>query len=285
MLIVWIVLFVYAVFLLITVFLYMVAWYDYVNFRCRPEEGSWRRRLPLGRALWAILVESAAVFWHFVTRPLHFVIDRRQPEPIQDFRPPVLLVHGFGSASHAFLFLSRYLKKSGVPNVFSMTWRPTLAGVETLAEKVAARIEEVRSRTGADTVTVIAHSMGAVIARYAIKNLGAADNVGLLITLGGANLGTRTVAFMPGGRNTLQLFYNNPFMQDLAEGGLPPGNTRYAAIYSSFDEYIIPQDSGSLGEGADNHELAWHGHVRLLYSRSVHRLILRELDNQGGSKA
>ncbi|MFO7838512.1 MAG: alpha/beta fold hydrolase [Desulfosalsimonadaceae bacterium] len=270
---------------MVSVLLYMVAWYDYVNFCCRPEEGGWRRGLRPFRALWAVLVEAAAIFFHFVSRPLHFVIDRRQPEPVSDSRPPVLLVHGFGSASHAFILISRYLKKAGVQNVFSMTWRPILADAESLAEKVARRIEEVRSSTGAETVTVIAHSMGAVIARYAIKNLDAADRVGLLISLGGANQGTRTAAFMPVGRNTLQLFYKSSFMQDLAEGGLTPGNTSYAAIYSSFDEFIIPRDSGSLGEGAVNHELAWQGHMRLLYSRSVRHLIGRELEVRGGGNA
>lgn len=277
MIILCILLLIYAAVLLTAISMYTVAWYDYVNFRCKADDPAWRRQIQAGAMLTAVFLESLAMFVHLLTRPLRLIFDRRQPAYAPDGGVPILLVHGFASSSHAFILISRFLKRKGFKNIYAMTYRPVMAGMPTLAQKVAGRIDEVLEHSGADKVVLIAHSMGGPLTRYAIKNLDMMEKVSQVITLGGAHMGTRTAALMPLGENTLQLTYRSDFLKALAEGGLTPGPIDYVSIYSTFDQYIIPQDAADLGPGASNQRLEWHGHVRLLYSRKVNRLIEQAL--------
>jgi triacylglycerol esterase/lipase EstA (alpha/beta hydrolase family) len=272
MFVVYLFLLLYAVMTAVTINLYLVAWYDYVNFQYDGKEGGWRGSIRPGKILSALFLESIAVFFHFITRPLRLFFDRRSPLPDAGGRP-VLLIHGWGSSSHAFMLIFLYLKKMGMMNVSFMTYRPITADMARLSRQVAERIDEVLARSGSARVSLVAHSMGGVLCRYAIKNLGVADKVERVITLGTPHMGTRTTAFSLFGKNTLQLSYNSRFMKELAEGGMTPGSIQYTSIYSNFDGFIVPQDSAVLEEPAIAHRLCWHGHVRLLYSGKVKRLI------------
>jgi hypothetical protein len=66
-------------------------------------------------------------------------------------------------------------------------------------------------------------------------------------------------------------------LTDLASGGMTCGDTHYVSIYSDFDNFIIPQDSSRLGADATNINVPLHGHIFLLYSFHVIRLIIKEL--------
>lgn len=278
MIILYIILALYLLAAVATLTLYMVAWYDYVNFRAdKPDSGDWRRQIRTGKILFCVFLESVAMFFHGITQPLRYIFDRIPPRKVPDSRPPILFVHGWSSGSHAFMFISRYLKQKGFKNIYTMTYRPVMANSERLARKVAERINEVLKETRAEKVNVIAHSMGGVLTRYAIKNLDAEEKINMLISIGGPHLGTRVAAFMPYGRNTLELFYESDFMETLAAGGLTPGDVEYVSIYSAFDNFIIPQESADLGEVAKNYRLSFHGHLRMLYSRKVNRIILEAL--------
>src|SRR6056297_60717 len=278
MIILYLILVLYLIAAIATLTLYMVAGYDYVNFRAnKPDSGDWRRQIRAGRCLLSVFLESVAMFFHGMTQPLRYIFDRLSPGQRPHCQTPILFVHGWSSGSHAFMLLSGYLKRKGYKNLYTMTYRPIMAGSERLARKVVDRIDEVLRETGAEKVNIIAHSVGGVLTRYAIKNLDAEDRINMLISIAGPHLGTRVAALMPYGRNTLELLYESDFMEALAAGGLTPGRVKYVSIYSAFDNFVIPQTSAELGEGARNHKLPYHGHLRLLYSRKVNRIILEEL--------
>ena len=158
-----------------------------------------------------------------------------------------------------------------------MTYRPVFADARKLASQVAEKIDFVRQKTGSSKINVISHSMGGVLTRYAIKNAGANGKVEKLISLCGPHMGSRVAAFVPMGKNTLQMSYKSSFLNELASDGMTPGDTEYVSIYSDFDNFIIPQDSSDLGENAKNIKVPFHGHIHLLYSFHVIRLIIKEL--------
>jgi len=279
MFILYIILALYLIALLATLILYVVAWYDYVNFRVdKPDTGVWRREIHKGKMILCVFLESFAMFFHGITQPLRYVFDRISPANSRDIRPPILFVHGWSSGSHAFMLISRYLKQKSFKNLYTMSHRPIMADIELLAQKVADRINQVLEETQAEKVNIIAHSMGGLLTRYAIKNFYMEDKVNMLIALGGPHLGSRVAALMPYGKNTLQMLYESDFMTSLADGGLTPGKVKYVSIYSAFDNFVIPQESGNLGDGAINHKLSFHGHLRLLYSHKVNRLIREALE-------
>lgn len=278
MIILYFILILYLIAAVATLCLYMVAWYDYVNFRVnKPDSGDWRRLIRAFKMLSSVFLESLAMFFHGITQPLRYIFDRTSPRKAPDSRPPILFVHGWSSGSHAFMLIAGYLKRKGFKNLYRMTYRPILADSARLAQKVADRINEVLKETRAERINIIAHSMGGVLIRYAIKNLDLEDRVNMLISIGGPHRGTRVAALMPYGRNTLELLYKSDFMEDLAAGGLTPSDIKYVSIYSAFDNFVVPQESANLGEGANNYKLPFHGHLRMLYSYKVNRIILKEL--------
>jgi len=229
----------------VTTSLYIVVWYDAVNFRTRTDEGQWRKGIRFFSIFKGIVIESLCLFFKLITTPLRFYLDRIPKTAVPDSRPPILFVHGWGSGSHAFLLIYLLLKKQGFKNMYFMTYRPIFADARKLAGQVAEKIDFVREKTGASKINVISHSMGGVLTRYAIKNGGADGKVEKLIALGG--------------------------------DGMTCGDTHYVSIYSDFDNFIIPQDSSHLGDDAKNINVPFHGHIYLLYSFHVIRLIIKEL--------
>jgi triacylglycerol lipase len=62
--------------------------------------------------------------------------------------------------------------------------------VDLRAEQLKARVNEIISATGARKVHIIAHSMGGLDARHMIVDMGMADKVASLTTIGAPHLGT-----------------------------------------------------------------------------------------------
>jgi triacylglycerol lipase len=132
----------------ITTSLYIVVWYDAVNFRTRTDEGQWRKEIRCFQIFKGIVIESACLFFKIITTPLRFYFDRNLKMPVPDSRTPVLFVHGWGSGCHAFLIISQLLKKQGFKNLYFMTYRPIFADAARLADLVAEKIDFVRQKTG-----------------------------------------------------------------------------------------------------------------------------------------
>lgn len=265
----------FALSLIASSVLFVLAWYDRVNFREVADEAGWRKGIRPGAIIKGVLFESAAMFFCLLAYPLHFAYDRPPKRGAGKGRP-VLFIHGWGMGSHVFFFIRRMLKKRGRTRLYSLTWRPYLGDCRGLAGQVADKIDEVLAATGSEKVTLITHSMGGVLARYALKNLGAAGKVDKVITLGGPHMGSRVAVLCPVGKNTLQMTYDSRFVRELAEGGLCPGGARYVSVWSGFDNSVLPPESSDLGEEAKNIKVPFHGHIALLMSRQVLAIVKQE---------
>ena len=90
---------------------------------------------------------------------------------------PVLLVHGYGANNSNWLFVKRYLHQAGFERVHALNYNPLTADIPALAEQCATRADQVRSHFGTDRIHVIGHSLGGIIARYAVQvhGLGGVD--------------------------------------------------------------------------------------------------------------
>ena len=147
----------------ITTSLYIVVWYDAINFRTKTDDGQWRKDIRFFSIFKGIVIESLCLFFKIITTPLRFYFDRIPKTPEQDSRPPILFVHGWSSGSHAFLLIYLLLKKQGFKNMYFMTYRPIFADVGQLANLVAEKIDFVCQKTGSLKINIISHSMGGVL--------------------------------------------------------------------------------------------------------------------------
>jgi triacylglycerol lipase len=138
----------------------------------------------------------------------------------------------------------------------------------TTASQISFKVDSILNATGAAKVDIITHSMGALSARYYVRNLGGAGKVDALITLGGANHGTNTALFCADA-SCIEMRPNSSFLTALNSVDESWGSPRYATWWSDCDEVISPHSSALL-LGATNNQTACLQHSQLHENSTVY---------------
>lgn len=186
---------------------------------------------------------------------------------------PVLLVHGYICNSGIWAPMRRFLEANSVPT-YTHDLEPVYAGIDDYAAALESRIEDICLATGAQSLVIVAHSMGGLAARACLRARGGA-RIAKLVTLGTPHHGTRTAA-LGQGLNARQMEPSSAWLVDLArdERSLPA--VPVTSIYSSDDNVIVPQES-SVFDGAKNVRVSGIGHVSLAFSAPVRDMVLAEV--------
>ncbi|MFP7170512.1 alpha/beta fold hydrolase [Terribacillus sp. 7520-G] len=163
---------------------------------------------------------------------------------------PIVFVHGLTGSDSNFYFIERYLERNGYSSdeLYAIDL-PSKQGHQELNSTAIQRfVDDVLEETGSDKVNIVAHSMGGANSLYYILNKGGKDKVDKLITLGGANRLTTSVA--PEGIDT-------------------------TSIYSTSDRIVSSYLSTLYG--ANNIRIYGVSHIGLLNSYQVNNHILEAL--------
>jgi triacylglycerol esterase/lipase EstA (alpha/beta hydrolase family) len=187
---------------------------------------------------------------------------------------PVLLVHGFGCSGAVWRPLLARLRAAGVGPVQAVSLEPLLAGIDAYAPQLLAALETLGSRGGGRPITIVAHSMGGLVARAVLCGA-PPGRVGRIITLGAPHHGTALACrfWWPSAR---QMCPGSGWLTELnarQEGrlGIP-----LTTLYSRDDNYIVPAASARLEE-ARSVEFQGLGHLGLLNSKAVLGRVVSEL--------
>jgi len=112
---------------------------------------------------------------------------------------PVLFIHGSGLNSNTWTDLKRYLKSRGYPEryLYAVDIKPNnisnvIAAKEFIVPAVNDLLRISQSKMGNSKIDIVAHSMGALSARW-FATLIAPGTVRRIITLAGANHGTNSL--------------------------------------------------------------------------------------------
>ena len=70
-----------------------------------------------------------------------------QPSGDQSLDTPVLLVHGYGHNSSAWLMLRKALRRAGFTSIHAMNYNPLVNDVPQIATKLSDRVEMIRGLT------------------------------------------------------------------------------------------------------------------------------------------
>lgn len=184
---------------------------------------------------------------------------------------PVVFVHGYNADPGVWGSLREDFKSAGYGDgdLFSWGYDTSRSVNEDLAGRLAAYVAEVRARTGADRVDLVAHSFGSLVTRWYVKFGGGAPAVAHWVSLGGPNHGTSTAwACALWSQACRDMTPGSYVTGRLAEGDETPGPVAYATWASSCDEVINPDDSVPLA-GAANHEAGCLAHNDLLGDDAV----------------
>ena len=193
---------------------------------------------------------------------------RKPPKP-NPTHNPILFVHGWNASSSTWNTMVGRFQNDGWATTELANWSYNFhQSNATTAAQIAAKVDSIILATGATKVDIITHSMGALSARYYVRNLGGDGKVDALVTLGGANHGTNTALFCID-ISCVEMRPNSSFVTDLNSIDESWGTPRYATWWSPCDEVISPLSSALL-LGATNNQTACISHSQLHENSTVY---------------
>jgi pimeloyl-ACP methyl ester carboxylesterase len=200
------------------------------------------------------------------------------PSGDQSLDTPVLLVHGYGHNSSAWLMLRKALKRAGFTSIHTMNYNPLAHDVPAIARQLSDRVEMLRGLTGCDKVNVVGHSLGGIVTRWYVQEMDGDLKVNTAITLASPHKGT-LVAFAPLGKTAREIRPNSWLMRRL-NGAVLPTHVRWVAFYGDTDALVQPISSGRIDVPALNARnvlIPAMGHMGMLLSGDVVNQVVEEL--------
>ena len=243
-----------------------------------------RSYLGLAREMLLTSVHAAAYpFGLFPAPPLN--PDKLDPAA----RRPVLLLHGWVHNRSAFLMMQRGLRTAGFGPLHTFEYPPFAGDLDEIAHRLGPAVEHLLSRSGRESCVVIGHSMGGLIARQYVQELGGDRHVDTVVTLGTPHRGTYS-AYCGLGRSAEQCLPGSTYIRRLDRTARPSA-THWISYYSDLDFMVMPAVSAKLTHpalAATNVRVRDVGHLSMLLSRPllddlVHRLNAQEAAEQAAA--
>ena len=219
-----------------------------------------KRPLPLLAAIAAALLPSCA----------------GNPPPVAaPAVPRVVLVHGFLEDGRTFKPLQQRLENRGfdvyVPKLLHCDGR---GGLDLLAEQLK---QDIDTRFGPDApLSIVSFSMGGLVSRYYLQELGGADRCRNFITISSPHNGTKVAKIYPT-RGAIQMRPGSPFLTQLAASQGNLGDIPVTSYRTPMDLIILPPES-SVWDRAVNLEYPVAAHPFMLTSSKVLNDIERRLE-------
>jgi len=201
---------------------------------------------------------------------------------------PVLLVHGFGHNRSGWFALNQHLRRAGFTSVHTWNYDAFRHDVPELAQMLRDRVETVCALTGADRINVVGHSLGGVLLRWYVQELGGDERVATAITVASPHQGTRLATYVPGrrGRVATELAPGSWVVRKLQRSARP-SLVKWIALYSNLDFFVQPASSAMITEPALNAENIFVkdlGHLSIMLSPRVAEQISGALERGPGQE-
>jgi pimeloyl-ACP methyl ester carboxylesterase len=168
---------------------------------------------------------------------------------------PVILVHGtFGDMTVSWNLFSPVLVQNGYCVYALDLVRRGMAPMDRSADKLAAFIDEVLTRTGASKVSLVGHSQGGMLGRYVARFRGKLNVIDDIVGLAPSSHGTTNPLAPPLGiicPACAEQAAGSAFMKKLNAGDEAPPPPSYTVVSTRYDEVVTPYRSQALA-GATN---------------------------------
>lgn len=188
------------------------------------------------------------------------------PQPAAPVAAPVVLVHGYLSTAAPWVPLVRRLHAEGFVNVFTLGYDSLSAGVPQLAAELAGHVATVLTE---GHVHLVGHSLGGLVARYAVQRLGLDRITRTVVTVATPHRGS-PLAWLGPGPAVAQLRPGSALLRDL-----PPleatHQVRWAVLHAGAD-VVVP--APRPGEGRS---LPGYGHHSILSASELADAVVTHL--------
>jgi pimeloyl-ACP methyl ester carboxylesterase len=190
---------------------------------------------------------------------------------------PILMVPGFFLPAFIWVDMRKDLSKEGWKQFYTMEHWPGFDDIREYAAEAKLHVDRIRRETGSRQVEYFGHSMGGLVGRYMIKNLGAEKDVAHYVAFGTPQHGT-VMAHLFNWLITsnAQMSRDSAFIRELNAGDETPGSVKYTMIRGGLDEISIPNDTAVL-EGAENHYIPRAMHLHLVFHSDAQRIAIEAL--------
>lgn len=200
------------------------------------------------------------------------------PAPSGPGDVPVLIVPGWLETARDLAAMRIRLLGAGwsSDHVETITFAVPTGSNREHAEELARAIDRLLEATGADSVDIVAHSMGGLATRWYLRTHDEA-RVRRVVFIGSPHRGTLSAHLAWGGGRE-EMMPESPFLDTLnAEDPVPDG-VEAITIRTVVDTHIVPGESATLPRVPD-HELCCPTHAGLMRDDEVFRIVLEFLED------
>ncbi len=180
---------------------------------------------------------------------------------------PLLLIHGIACNRGVWTRWRRWLRAAGFGPIRAVDLEPVFADIDAHAERVAGELRVMQQHAGGARVAIVAHSMGGLVARAALRLVGPRV-VSRIVTVASPHHGTRIASLFRRVAPLRQMRIDSDWLRSLNAAQEGTLEAILTSIYSLEDNLVIPAGSASL-RGARRIELRGIGHLGLLGSSKV----------------
>jgi triacylglycerol lipase len=198
-----------------------------------------------------------------------------------DGRRPVVFVHGLGGHRGNFLYLHGWLRTRGHRRCYAVGF-PDGGRLPDLGRELADFIHQVADVNGLgpdDSIDIVTHSMGGLIARLALDDLAVAARVGTVVTLGTPHRGTHAARFA-GTDHTFDLRPDSELMARLRCQEPWNRGPRMVCFWSTSDPLMQPSETAQV-TGAENREVPGMSHINYLVKPAAWKAVAEVLAQPG----
>jgi triacylglycerol lipase len=176
----------------------------------------------------------------------------------------VVLVHGFGASAGVFRPLRARLEREAGARVATFTHAPCV-GVRRIARSLADLVDRIPNGT---RITVVGHSLGGVVARWYVQEMGGHTRVERTISLGSPFGGVDVPKYLVG----VDLHEESDLLKRLRDRA-PEFDVPHTSVVASEDRLVVGLKTACLGTG-DVIVLDKRGHNTLLFDEEVAGLVI-----------
>jgi len=193
---------------------------------------------------------------------------------------PVILVHGYTQNRADFVYMSLVLRGRGLGPIYGFNYF-SFADIRTSGKKLQRFIEVVTKDTGSETVDLVCHSMGGLVARHCIRL--EPHRVRRCVTIASPHSGVRFRGPVIG-RGARQLRAGARFLMELS--GTPLG-VPMLSIFSTHDNIVAPAAAAASLEpwGGRDFVVDHVGHLTILFDKRVASAVADFLLDQGSGQS
>ena len=193
--------------------------------------------------------------------------ERRTPRKHE--QRTIVLIHGYLANRSTLFPLAAYLRWRGFPQVLTFNYSAS-DGIERGA--MALR-DYLRRHVRGGRVDLVCHSLGGLVARVYVQELGGVRRVDHCVTLGTPHEGTYN-AYWVASRVGRELRPDSALLERLRASSSTTDRTRFLSIIPGSDNLVIPRVFARHEEEIHVPDL---GHMGILFSPHVFRLVAERL--------